>query len=107
MGRGPRSQRDPPTNRLRPSQGVYSFIMTNSGFMKRNEKYTVVYTDPNWALGTDGRVDPSLATLEQEVLGDGVELRFGSADNGHYSTSGPKFESVLAGADGLVISRCS
>ncbi len=75
--------------------------------MKRNEKYTVVYTDPSWALGTDGRVDPSRATIEQEVLSDGVELRFGSADNGRYSTSGPKFESVLAGADGLVISRCS
>jgi phosphoglycerate dehydrogenase-like enzyme len=70
------------------------------------QKYTVVYTDPGWALGLDGRVDPALASIEQQVLGTGIELRFGAAKNGQYIRSGPQFLSVLAGADALVIARC-
>ena len=69
-------------------------------------KYTVVYTDPTWALGKDGQVDPSLATIEREVFGKDVELRFGWAQNGRYCKTGSRYLSVLSGAHGLVISRC-
>lgn len=71
------------------------------------KKYIVVYTDPSWALGKDGEVDPSLATIEREVFGNNTELRFGSAQNGRYCKTGPRFLSSLSDAHGLVISRCS
>jgi D-3-phosphoglycerate dehydrogenase / 2-oxoglutarate reductase len=69
-------------------------------------RYTVVYTDPGWALTSDGHVDRELATIEREVLGDDVELRFGPTADGKYRNSGPEFRSVLGGAHALVISRC-
>jgi phosphoglycerate dehydrogenase-like enzyme len=70
------------------------------------QKYTVVYSDPSWAVGPDGCVDPALATIERSVLGEDVELRFGPTENGRYCTSGFKLHAVVANADALVISRC-
>jgi len=69
-------------------------------------KYTVVYTDPSWAVGPEGCVDPALATIERSVLGEDFELRFGPAENGRYCTNGPELRAILSNADAIVISRC-
>ncbi|HEX8559667.1 MAG TPA: C-terminal binding protein [Pyrinomonadaceae bacterium] len=66
----------------------------------------IVYTDLPWALGADGRVDPSRATIEREVFGHDAELRFPPASGGQYQTQGPQFLDALRGADALVIYRC-
>lgn len=69
-----------------------------------NVKPIVVYTDPFWAL-EDGEVNPALATVEQEVFGDKVELRFGVVENGAYVKSGERFLENLAGVSALAIYR--
>jgi phosphoglycerate dehydrogenase-like enzyme len=67
-------------------------------------KPIVVYTDPFWALD-DGEVNPALATVEQEVFGDKVELRFGVVEDGAYVMSGERFLDNLKGASALAIYR--
>ncbi|GAA0549677.1 hypothetical protein GCM10010172_34670 [Paractinoplanes ferrugineus] len=67
-------------------------------------KPVVVYTDPFWALA-DGAVNPALATIENEVFGDKVELRFGVVQDGAYVKGGPRFIDNLKGASALAIYR--
>ncbi len=67
-------------------------------------KPTVVYTDPFWAL-ENGDVNPALATVEAEVFGDKVELRFGVVADGAYVKSGDRFRENLKGASALAIYR--
>ncbi|MDR3637957.1 MAG: C-terminal binding protein [Isosphaeraceae bacterium] len=67
---------------------------------------TVVYTDLPWLIGEDGRVDPSLATIERGVFGDGFRLRFTPADGGRHHLEGRPFRDAVNGADALVIYRC-
>ncbi|WP_329201381.1 C-terminal binding protein [Streptomyces sp. NBC_01435] len=67
-------------------------------------KPIVVYTDAFWAL-EDGEVNPALATVEQEVFGDKVEMRFGVTENGAYVKSGERFLDNLKGASALAIYR--
>jgi phosphoglycerate dehydrogenase-like enzyme len=67
-------------------------------------KPIVVYTDPFWAL-ENGAVNPALATVEQEVFGDEVEVRFGVVENGVYVKSGQRFLDNLDGASALAIYR--
>jgi phosphoglycerate dehydrogenase-like enzyme len=65
----------------------------------------VFYTDPPWAIGPDGTVDPSRATVERDVLGEEFELRFATARGGRYATSGAGFHREISGAHALVIHR--
>jgi phosphoglycerate dehydrogenase-like enzyme len=65
----------------------------------------VVYTDPAWALDSDGRPDPARADLERAILGPDTELDLGLFDNG-YITSGDRFHDFVRGTDALVIYRC-
>lgn len=67
-------------------------------------KPVVVYTDPFWAL-ENGRVNPALATVEHEVFGDRVDLRFGVVEDGGFVKSGPRFLDNLRGASALAIYR--
>jgi len=67
-------------------------------------KPIVVYTDPFWAL-ENGVVNPALATVENEVFGDRVELRFGVVEDGAYVKSGERFIDNLRGASALAIYR--
>lgn len=69
-------------------------------------KPVITYTDPPWAIGPDGRVDSGLATVEREVFGDEVELRFAPAAGGRYVQEGDGFVSAVRGADALAIYRC-
>jgi phosphoglycerate dehydrogenase-like enzyme len=66
---------------------------------------TILYTDPPWALG---RCGPELARfgVEREVLGDGVELRVGPAEEGRYLLDGEELRSLCRGCDALVVQRC-
>ena len=67
-------------------------------------KPVVVYTDPFWAL-ENGDVNPALATVEKEVFGDKIDLRFGVVENGAYVKSGERFIGNLEGASALAIYR--
>lgn len=68
-------------------------------------KPTVVYTDPLWAIGKNGRPDPARATFEHDVLGDDVELCFGPHDGSTYIREGAPLLDAVRGADALVIFR--
>lgn len=65
----------------------------------------VLYTDPPWAV-RDGRVDPSLATVEREVLGEDVELRFGPCLDGRYANDGEELWRAARGAVAIGVYRC-
>lgn len=65
----------------------------------------VLYTDPPWAV-RDGRVDPSLATVEREVYGDDVELRFGPWRDGRYACEGDELCRAARGAAAIGVYRC-
>jgi phosphoglycerate dehydrogenase-like enzyme len=69
-------------------------------------KPVVTYTDPPWAVGSDGRVCPALATVESEVYAGEVELRFVPASGGRYLQEGAPWLAALRGADALAIYRC-
>lgn len=71
----------------------------------RAADHLVVYTDPAW-LVRDGTVDPALATIEREVLGDGVALVAGPHDGARYPLDGPELHARVAGAGVLVVYRC-
>ncbi|MEV6328816.1 C-terminal binding protein [Streptomyces sp. NPDC051909] len=64
----------------------------------------VLYTDPAW-LVEGGCLDPALATVEREILGPGVELRFGPHQEGRYQLTGPAMSERAAGCDVLVVYR--
>jgi phosphoglycerate dehydrogenase-like enzyme len=69
-------------------------------------KPVITYTDPPWAVGPDGRVDPGLATIERQVYGGEVELRFAPTTGGRYVQEGEGFLDAVRGADALAIYRC-
>jgi D-3-phosphoglycerate dehydrogenase len=69
-------------------------------------KPVITYTDAPWAIGPDGRVDPGLATIERQVYGDEVELRFAPTTGGRYVQEGDGFFDAVRGADALAIYRC-
>ncbi|HKR12813.1 MAG TPA: C-terminal binding protein [Pyrinomonadaceae bacterium] len=69
-------------------------------------KPVIVYTDLPWAIGADGSVDPSLATIEREIFGNNVELRFPASTGGHYNLKSQQFFDKLSGAAALIIYRC-
>ncbi|MBT2363960.1 C-terminal binding protein [Streptomyces sp. ISL-10] len=64
----------------------------------------VLYTDPPW-LVEEGRLDVSLATVEREVLGQDVELRFGPHRDGRYQITSQEMLERAAGCDVLVVYR--
>jgi phosphoglycerate dehydrogenase-like enzyme len=68
-------------------------------------RHSVCYTDPPWLIA-DGRADPALATVETEVLGPEVDLRFGPYAQGRYDLTGPGLLARAEGADLLVVYRC-
>ncbi|HEU5322988.1 MAG TPA: NAD(P)-dependent oxidoreductase, partial [Methylomirabilota bacterium] len=73
--------------------------------MTAGARPVVVYTDPAWALGPAGEVEPARATIERAVLGDGVDLRFGVARDGRYRLDDAAHLAALAGARVLAITR--
>ncbi|MFI6444118.1 C-terminal binding protein [Kitasatospora sp. NPDC050543] len=64
----------------------------------------VLYTDPPWLID-GGRPDPALASVEREVLGPEVELRFGPHRDGRYQITDPAMLEQAAGCDVLVVYR--
>jgi D-3-phosphoglycerate dehydrogenase len=66
----------------------------------------VLYTDPAWAMGPDGRPDQALASIESEVLPAGTEIRIGPWRDGRYVTAGPELLRLADGADAIVVYRC-
>jgi len=69
------------------------------------QSHLVVYSDPQWALGADGQIDPGRASLERDALGPDVNIRLGVRHGGRFVPSGELLEEALAGADALVIYR--
>jgi phosphoglycerate dehydrogenase-like enzyme len=67
----------------------------------------VAYTDPQWALDGDGRIDPTLASLEVGIYGDDIEVGLGIRDNGRFVASGPQLFDYVRGADAIVVYRCT
>jgi phosphoglycerate dehydrogenase-like enzyme len=65
----------------------------------------VVYIDPLWAIGEDGKIAPENAVVERAVFGKDVDMTFGLLENGNYIREGPRAEELVRGADALVISR--
>ena len=65
----------------------------------------VVYLDPLWAIDTDGRLDPALATFERDVYGSEIAMDFGIYEDATYVREGARVEALVRGADALVISR--
>ncbi len=81
--------------------------MTRSeGAAEPRNRPVITYVDPPWAFGPEGEVDPSLATYEREVFGDGAELRLGLAVGRRYVQEGDEFLASVRSADALVIHRC-
>lgn len=68
-------------------------------------KFKVVYTDPMWAVGPDGIVDPGLAGIERQNYGPDVDLVFGPRKGGTFVKEGPDLQEILHGADAIVIYR--
>ncbi|MGH3937702.1 MAG: C-terminal binding protein [Pseudonocardiaceae bacterium] len=66
----------------------------------------VVYTDPAWAVADGRRVDPDRATIEREVFGNTVDLRFGPLSSGRYATEGAALLDTVTGACALGVYRC-
>ncbi|GAC1411051.1 MAG: hypothetical protein NVSMB64_20550 [Candidatus Velthaea sp.] len=64
-----------------------------------------VYVDPLWAVDERGEVDPTRGTVERDVFGDRVHVQFGITEKGTYVREGERLESLVRGADALVISR--
>ncbi|MFJ8473575.1 C-terminal binding protein [Kitasatospora sp. NPDC094011] len=67
---------------------------------------SVFYTDPAWAVDPAGRLDPALATVEREVFGDQVEIRFGPRGETGYALDGEELHARAAGVDAVVVYRC-
>ncbi|MFG2526529.1 C-terminal binding protein [Streptomyces sp. NPDC048516] len=64
----------------------------------------VLYTDPAW-LVEEGVWSPDRATVEREILGPEVELRFGPFEDGRYQLTGPGMLERAAGCEVLVVYR--
>ncbi|CUW38009.1 Putative D-3-phosphoglycerate dehydrogenase [Magnetospirillum sp. XM-1] len=67
--------------------------------------FKIVYTDPMWAVGADGEIDPGSAALERAVYGSEAELVLGRYEAGAFVKEGPAFLDLVRGADALVIYR--
>lgn len=65
----------------------------------------VVYTDPRWAIGPSGELDPARGEVEREVFGDEVALDFGAFADGRYAEDGPALLERLHGADAVLVLR--
>jgi phosphoglycerate dehydrogenase-like enzyme len=65
----------------------------------------VVYTDPAWALNGAGTVDPGLATIEEAVYGEGVELGLGVCHEGRFITDGTRLHEYVEGVHAMVVYR--
>ncbi|MFD3872130.1 C-terminal binding protein [Streptomyces sp. NPDC058623] len=64
----------------------------------------VTYTDPPWLI-EDGKFDSGLATVEREVLGADVDLRFGPHAEGRYQITSPQMFEQVSGSEILVVYR--
>ncbi|MFF7361531.1 NAD(P)-dependent oxidoreductase [Streptomyces sp. NPDC008125] len=64
----------------------------------------VLYTDPVW-LVEDGTWSRERATVEREVLGPDVEVRFGPYENGRYLVDSPAMREAADGCEVLVVYR--
>lgn len=64
----------------------------------------VLYTDPPWLVAGD-EADPGLATVERDILGPEVDLRFGPYQDGRYGLDNDELFRLAAGTDILVIYR--
>jgi D-3-phosphoglycerate dehydrogenase len=65
----------------------------------------VLYTDPPWLVDS-GRHDPSLATVEREVLGPDAQLLTAPHEDGRYVLTDDRLLERAAGVDALVVYRC-
>lgn len=65
----------------------------------------VLYTDPPWLVDTESD-GSALASVEREILGERVELRFGPRAAGRYLLDGPDLLARADGCDVLVVYRC-
>ncbi|MBC5811454.1 MAG: C-terminal binding protein [Candidatus Eremiobacteraeota bacterium] len=65
----------------------------------------VVYTDPRWAIGPDGTLDPARGDIEREVYSDAIELDLGAYQNGRFATEGAPLLERLRGADAVLVLR--
>ena len=68
-------------------------------------KPVVVYTDPAWAITSDGSSDISRATIEHDIFRDRAVLKIAKASAGKYSKSGSAFAEAVRGADAIAIYR--
>lgn len=68
-------------------------------------KPIVVYTDPAWAIGPNGQVEPARATVEAEVYGGKVDLRLNQTRGGKYPNKPAELRDLLRGAEALAIYR--
>jgi D-3-phosphoglycerate dehydrogenase len=68
-------------------------------------KPVVVYTDPAWAITSDGGSDISRASIEHDIFRDRAVLKIAKASDGKYSKSGPAFAETVRGADAIAIYR--
>ena len=67
--------------------------------------YRFVYTDPMWAVGESGDVEPRLADLERHIFGPDVTLDLGLHRGAAFVREGRDFLEHVRGADALVIYR--
>ncbi|MGL5824814.1 MAG: C-terminal binding protein [Nocardioides sp.] len=67
----------------------------------------VIFTDPPWALGSDGLPDPRRADLECAALEPAISVEFGHFADGRWSLSGPPLYDQVKGAEALVVYRCA
>lgn len=65
----------------------------------------VVYSDPMWAIGPNGTVDPALAGLEKSVFDGKAQLDLGLFRDGKFVNQGKEFADFAKGADAVVIYR--
>ena len=71
------------------------------------DKPLVVYTDPAWAVGQDGRTDRSRASIEARHFGGLVDLRLAEAEGGRFPLDGSSLEALVEGADAIAIYRAT
>lgn len=68
-------------------------------------KPRVVYTDPRWAVGPNGKLDLELCGIEREVYGEAIALELGIYENGRFVTDGPRLVERLRGANAVLVLR--
>lgn len=65
----------------------------------------IVYSDPMWAIGPSGAVDPALAGLERGVFDGRASFDLGLFRDGKFVNQGAEFAEFARGADAVVIYR--